>query len=580
MYMITQEATEVLGGCGTTVEVLGFCFGDKFDTYSFHTTVLTALGSDPVLRSSASLRCSAGEVIADMNAWAAIGQDTAFVTSTGSSGGGWSSGTGWGESDGSGGWGSRPGWDSVAAGEGWGVEVEAAPGSVDETINNYSMMPDLARVDDEPPSSEIKSLNQELLEHAQNIEHACKHEHCRCMALLLYRVKIQQARGVAENARTEDIKCCWGLGKVRPRHEYEMLVKSDQAGNASAISISWPPEFLYNALRWDLREAVWQCDYKSIYLRQLHSSRLTHSLMSQRARVHGGAPHRGTGHGGGELHINRLNIGTTIEVSERRAITTSGMVDTVPPVDLHHAEDVDTAQAMDDPDFSYLLRDQGEWASEDPVGAWERVFECWENAVNTIDLMGWELMLTKRVKDFPMKVFMKKYRDETLNKMLRGGGKDGCGVLREMWPVQICQPTLSVPRDEKRSHIFGSASLLEDHGATSLFNWKKSPSLCIIARGYHRLYPIVFALLAGRWAVIGNITEAGVEFCATFSSALRVLFFRLVGIDERQGFPYEEPYCTGASSKPTVVPNARATGRQSLRRLVHPLLGRARYRGA
>ncbi|KAJ7092018.1 hypothetical protein B0H15DRAFT_922120 [Mycena belliarum] len=122
----------------------------------------------------------------------------------------------------------------------------------------------------------------------------------------------------------------------------------------------------------------------------------------------------------------------------------SSFVDTsTPAVPSHWEEDVQTAQAMDNEDFSYLCGDSAEWtgmgadnldgAPEDgitmemgadllPVGHFER----WEDADN------------------PMKYFVKNCRDEALDEMLRNEGRGlphlygTCGECKAADPLFRC----------------------------------------------------------------------------------------------------------------------------------------------
>jgi hypothetical protein len=58
-----------------------------------------------------------------------------------------------------------------------------------------------------------------------------------------------------------------------------------------------------------------------------------------------------------------------VEVSadRRRAILTSTSVDMATPgIPTYYAEDVATSQALERPDFSYFLGDDGGWAGESP----------------------------------------------------------------------------------------------------------------------------------------------------------------------------------------------------------------------
>lgn len=68
----------------------------------------------------------------------------------------------------------------------------------------------------------------------------------------------------------------------------------------------------------------------------------------------------------GELHTHRPHVATTVAVSAdgRRAIVTSTPVDAATPgVPSHYSEDIVTARAVEGPDFSYFLGDEGDWAA-------------------------------------------------------------------------------------------------------------------------------------------------------------------------------------------------------------------------
>jgi hypothetical protein len=69
----------------------------------------------------------------------------------------------------------------------------------------------------------------------------------------------------------------------------------------------------------------------------------------------------------GEMHAHHLHQASTIERSAdgRCAVISSTAVDTSaagPP--SWHVEDVTAAQALEGPDFSYLLGDEGGWAAQ------------------------------------------------------------------------------------------------------------------------------------------------------------------------------------------------------------------------
>jgi hypothetical protein len=76
----------------------------------------------------------------------------------------------------------------------------------------------------------------------------------------------------------------------------------------------------------------------------------------------------------GGMHEHHPHVASTVEKSAdgRRAVVTSAAVDTsTPGLPSWHAEDFNTAQALDAPDFSYLLGDDGGWAgSEDEERSW------------------------------------------------------------------------------------------------------------------------------------------------------------------------------------------------------------------
>ncbi|KAJ7024617.1 hypothetical protein C8F04DRAFT_1270161 [Mycena alexandri] len=172
----------------------------------------------------------------------------------------------------------------------------------------------------------------------------------------------------------------------------------------------------------------------------------------------GGAPSRG-GRGGrgkgkqratGEMHTHRPHVATTVERSAdgRRAIVTSTAIDTADAAPTaHFAEDMATAEALESNNFTYFLGDDGRWAEggtyddnddgirmEPPLeeglptdeSGMEGNFERWDNA------------------DFPMKVFVENFRDETLDEWLRSEGRgsskfyETCGECRAPNPQFRC----------------------------------------------------------------------------------------------------------------------------------------------
>jgi hypothetical protein len=110
----------------------------------------------------------------------------------------------------------------------------------------------------------------------------------------------------------------------------------------------------------------------------------------------------------GELHTHRPHVATTMERSAdgRRALTTLAAVDTsTPGLPDWHAEDFGTAQALEGPDFSYLLGDDSNWGAsggmEDdleeerdgimmaaPTEQKVPNFERWQNAVSMWTTQG------------------------------------------------------------------------------------------------------------------------------------------------------------------------------------------------
>ncbi|KAJ7021079.1 hypothetical protein C8F04DRAFT_1274148 [Mycena alexandri] len=166
----------------------------------------------------------------------------------------------------------------------------------------------------------------------------------------------------------------------------------------------------------------------------------------------------------GALHTHQPHTATTVEVSAdgRRALLTSNALDTtVPTLPNYHAEDHDTARALEDPDFSYFLGDDGAWAVPPPLPASERDetdddgirmapqssevppemgnFERWANA------------------DFPMQVFIRDYRSETLDEMLRAEGRGAERFYRSCARCKIADPLFRCSRQT----CFGPAMYCE-----------------------------------------------------------------------------------------------------------------------
>lgn len=74
----------------------------------------------------------------------------------------------------------------------------------------------------------------------------------------------------------------------------------------------------------------------------------------------------------GELHRHLPHTASTVQVSAngRRALVSSTPVDTtIPAVAKWHAEDHDTARALESEDFSYFLGDEGRWAEQPAMAA-------------------------------------------------------------------------------------------------------------------------------------------------------------------------------------------------------------------
>lgn len=82
------------------------------------------------------------------------------------------------------------------------------------------------------------------------------------------------------------------------------------------------------------------------------------------------APRRGRAQPSGELHTHQPHTATTVEMSAdgRRALVASTAVDTVEPaIPSWHVEDLETTRALDGPDFSYFLGDDGAWVTPGPL---------------------------------------------------------------------------------------------------------------------------------------------------------------------------------------------------------------------
>ncbi|KAJ7030498.1 hypothetical protein C8F04DRAFT_1263797 [Mycena alexandri] len=158
----------------------------------------------------------------------------------------------------------------------------------------------------------------------------------------------------------------------------------------------------------------------------------------------GKPPPRGTG----EMHTHRPHVATTVERSTdgRHAIVTSTAVDTADVgVPAHFAEDVATAEAIESSDFRYFLGDDGRWAEgsrvddDDDDGICMGLpteesapivgnFERWDNA------------------DFPMKVFVEKFRDETLDEWLRSEGRGSAKFFQTCAECKAANPLFRCSR--------------------------------------------------------------------------------------------------------------------------------------
>ncbi|KAJ7020780.1 hypothetical protein C8F04DRAFT_1274533 [Mycena alexandri] len=190
--------------------------------------------------------------------------------------------------------------------------------------------------------------------------------------------------------------------------------------------------------------------------------------MGGRGRGRGGPGLRGGARkpaASGQLHTHQPHTATTVEVSadRRRALLTSNALDTATlTVPNYHAEDHNTARAMEDPDFSYFLADDGAWLAPPPLPASERDngdddgirmalqtsevppellgnFERWANA------------------DFPMQVFIRNTREETLDEMLRGEGRGAERFYRSCARCKSADPLFRCSRQS----CFGPAMYCE-----------------------------------------------------------------------------------------------------------------------
>ncbi|KAJ7834177.1 hypothetical protein B0H13DRAFT_2370006 [Mycena leptocephala] len=163
--------------------------------------------------------------------------------------------------------------------------------------------------------------------------------------------------------------------------------------------------------------------------------------------------------GSGEMYIHQsTSVATTYEPSTdgRRVNARSTFVDiSTPGVLDYHAEDVQTAEALEKDDFSYLCGDDGSW---DDAGVEGRVPLAGEEkdddgitmrlgnlsgspsaeTVGVVHLERWENA------DTPMKVFVQRHRDETLDEMIRGEGRgspdcyEQCGECKRPDPLFRC----------------------------------------------------------------------------------------------------------------------------------------------
>ncbi|KAJ7473901.1 hypothetical protein B0H11DRAFT_1918709 [Mycena galericulata] len=157
----------------------------------------------------------------------------------------------------------------------------------------------------------------------------------------------------------------------------------------------------------------------------------------------------------GAMHIHHTSTATHYEPSAdgRRMVAESSLLDTsARNAPTYHAEDFDTAQALESFDFSYLCGDQGDWdegattAVENEEGDFEDgitltlgqtpsgteegagIYERWDSADN------------------PFKVFVKRFREETLDEMLRGEGRGAAENYQTCWECKDAEPLFRCAR--------------------------------------------------------------------------------------------------------------------------------------
>ncbi|KAJ7144741.1 hypothetical protein C8R43DRAFT_891177 [Mycena crocata] len=179
--------------------------------------------------------------------------------------------------------------------------------------------------------------------------------------------------------------------------------------------------------------------------------------------------------GEAELVSSETAVATTYDTSEdgRRVITQDNVIVTAPPVPEFHAEDLETAHALEGADFSYLVG-SGDWddwelgvlPGPDDVNAVDGdadgendgidfrlgalgedgkpiQLERWDDAVG-FNIKSTEDGPLTHFQDNPFRVFATRFREERLDEMLRGEGRgsrefyETCGTCHKPGPLFRC----------------------------------------------------------------------------------------------------------------------------------------------
>ncbi|KAJ7023216.1 hypothetical protein C8F04DRAFT_1193676 [Mycena alexandri] len=125
----------------------------------------------------------------------------------------------------------------------------------------------------------------------------------------------------------------------------------------------------------------------------------------------------------GELHTHQPHTSTTIEVSadRHRALVNSTPVDTTVPISQYRGEDLETARAMEAAEFSYMLGDEGDWVNPPLLPASERDEED-DDGIRMAPPQSTEVP-PGHFERWANSVFIRDYREETLDEMLRSEGR-------------------------------------------------------------------------------------------------------------------------------------------------------------